>query len=41
MLHMLITGKVTLWSPTVKEPLVKMLCHQTGVRSVAVDKGGL
>ncbi|XP_041368413.1 WD repeat-containing protein 46-like isoform X2 [Gigantopelta aegis] len=34
-------GTVTLWSPNVKEPLVKMLCHGTGVRSVAVDKRGL
>ncbi|KAL1021526.1 hypothetical protein UPYG_G00014400 [Umbra pygmaea] len=33
-------GTVTLWSPNVKEPLVKMLCHQGGVRSVAVDKTG-
>ncbi|XP_072015484.1 WD repeat-containing protein 46-like [Amphiura filiformis] len=34
-------GTVTLWSPNVKEPLVKMLCHKMGIRAVAVDKSGL
>ncbi|KAM3871767.1 WD repeat-containing protein 46 [Diretmus argenteus] len=34
-------GTVTLWSPNQKEALVKMLCHQGGVRSVAVDKTGM
>ncbi|KAM3618307.1 uncharacterized protein V6R79_018670 [Siganus canaliculatus] len=33
-------GTVTLWSPNQKEALVKMLCHQGGVRSIAVDKTG-
>ncbi|XP_008317662.1 WD repeat-containing protein 46 [Cynoglossus semilaevis] len=33
-------GTVSLWSPNQKEALVKMLCHQGGVRSVAVDKTG-
>ncbi|XP_033730001.1 WD repeat-containing protein 46-like [Pecten maximus] len=33
-------GTVTMWSPNVKEPLVKMLCHRNGVRSVAVDPQG-
>ncbi|KAJ8016179.1 hypothetical protein DPEC_G00004510 [Dallia pectoralis] len=33
-------GTVTLWSPNQKEPLAKMLCHQGGVRSIAVDKTG-
>ncbi|KAM6981986.1 WD repeat-containing protein 46 [Tautogolabrus adspersus] len=33
-------GTVTLWSPNQKEALVKMLCHQGGVRSIAVDKAG-
>ncbi|XP_076022913.1 WD repeat-containing protein 46 [Genypterus blacodes] len=33
-------GTITLWSPNQKEALVKMLCHQGGVRSVAVDKTG-
>ncbi|KAK7478780.1 hypothetical protein BaRGS_00029991, partial [Batillaria attramentaria] len=34
-------GTVTLWSPNVKEPLVKMLCHKSSVRSVAVDPTGM
>ncbi|KAF7664854.1 hypothetical protein LDENG_00161620 [Lucifuga dentata] len=34
-------GTVTLWSPNQKEALVKMLCHQGGVRSVAVDETGI
>ncbi|KAG7472229.1 hypothetical protein MATL_G00106710 [Megalops atlanticus] len=34
------TGTVTLWSPNQREPLVKMLCHRGGVRSIAVDKTG-
>ncbi|XP_018617826.2 WD repeat-containing protein 46 isoform X1 [Scleropages formosus] len=34
------TGVVTLWSPNQREPLVKMLCHRGGVRSIAVDKTG-
>uniref|UniRef100_W5LL02 WD repeat-containing protein 46 n=1 Tax=Astyanax mexicanus TaxID=7994 RepID=W5LL02_ASTMX len=33
-------GTVTLWSPNQKEPLVKMLCHRGGVRSLTVDKTG-
>ncbi|XP_071384661.1 WD repeat-containing protein 46 [Centroberyx affinis] len=33
-------GTVTLWSPNQKEALVKMLCHQGGVRSVTADKTG-
>ncbi|XP_067829919.1 WD repeat-containing protein 46 [Heptranchias perlo] len=33
-------GTVTLWSPKVKEPLVKMLCHRGGVRAIAVDQTG-
>ena len=33
-------GTVSLWCPKVKEPLVKMLCHGSGVRSIAVDKSG-
>uniref|UniRef100_A0A8C8SG91 WD repeat-containing protein 46 n=1 Tax=Pelusios castaneus TaxID=367368 RepID=A0A8C8SG91_9SAUR len=33
-------GTVTLWSPNVKEPLVRMLCHHGGVRAVAVDSSG-
>ncbi|XP_046896877.1 WD repeat-containing protein 46 isoform X2 [Hypomesus transpacificus] len=34
-------GTVTLWSPNQKESIVKMLCHQGGVRSVTVDKSGM
>lgn len=33
-------GTVTLWSPNVKEPLVKMLCHQSVIKSLAVSKDG-
>lgn len=33
-------GTVTLWSPSSKEPLVKMLCHQGPVRSISVDQTG-
>ncbi|KAL6082392.1 hypothetical protein STEG23_021547 [Scotinomys teguina] len=34
-------GTVSLWSPAVKEPLVKILCHRGGVRAVAVDSTGM
>jgi U3 small nucleolar RNA-associated protein 7 len=33
-------GTVTMWSPTVSEPLVKMLCHRGPVQAIAVDNGG-
>ncbi|XP_042304922.1 WD repeat-containing protein 46 isoform X2 [Sceloporus undulatus] len=33
-------GTVTLWSPNVKEPLARMLCHRAAVRAVAVDPSG-
>ncbi|XP_066842810.1 WD repeat-containing protein 46 [Anser cygnoides] len=33
-------GTVTLWSPNVKEPLVRMLCHRGAVRAAAVDPTG-
>ena len=33
-------GTVTLWSPNVKTPLVKMLCHRGPVKALAVDQGG-
>lgn len=33
-------GTVTQWCPKMKDPVVKMLCHNSGVRSVAVDKAG-
>ncbi|KAM8952781.1 WD repeat-containing protein 46 [Pelodytes ibericus] len=34
-------GTVSLWSPSMKEPLVKMLCHHGAVRSLSVDKTGM
>ncbi|XP_070532096.1 WD repeat-containing protein 46-like isoform X1 [Ptychodera flava] len=34
-------GTVTLWSPNMKQPLVKMLCHKAAVRSIAIDNKGL
>ncbi|KAG8448533.1 hypothetical protein GDO86_015575 [Hymenochirus boettgeri] len=34
-------GTVSLWSPSVKEPLVKMLCHSGAVRAMSVDKTGM
>lgn len=33
-------GTVTLWSPNVKSSLVKVLCHRSNVRAVAVDSQG-
>ncbi|KAL5011430.1 hypothetical protein ScPMuIL_009981 [Solemya velum] len=33
-------GTVTMWSPNLKTPLVKMLCHGGTVRSLAVDHRG-
>ncbi|XP_077779385.1 WD repeat-containing protein 46 isoform X1 [Podarcis muralis] len=33
-------GTVTLWSPNIKEPLVRMLCHRGAVRALAVDGSG-
>lgn len=34
------SGTVTLWSPNVQEPLVKMLCHQSVIKSMAISKDG-
>lgn len=34
------SGVVTLWSPNVKEPLVKMLCHKSAVKSLAINQTG-
>jgi len=34
-------GTVTMWSPSVKEPLVKMLCHRGPVLSLATEKQGV
>ncbi|KAF1612162.1 UNVERIFIED_CONTAM: WD repeat-containing protein 46, partial [Eudyptes pachyrhynchus] len=33
-------GTVTLWSPAVPEPLVRMLCHRGALRALAVDPTG-
>lgn len=33
-------GTVTLWSPTMHEPLVKMLCTRGPVRALSVDRSG-
>eukprot|EP01135_Chromosphaera_perkinsii_P001323 Nk52_evm50s164 gene=Nk52_evmTU50s164 len=33
-------GTVTLWSPNMSTPLVKMLTHRGGVKSIAVDNQG-
>ncbi|PNF27447.1 WD repeat-containing protein 46 [Cryptotermes secundus] len=33
-------GIVTMWSPNVKEPLSKMLCHQHPLQSLAIDSQG-
>lgn len=33
-------GVVTMWSPTVQEPLAKMLCHSTPLNALAVDPKG-
>lgn len=34
-------GIVTMWSPNVREPLSKMLCHQHPLQSLAIDSKGL
>ena len=34
------SGCVTLWSPNVKEPLVKMLCHKSAIKSLAINHNG-
>ena len=33
-------GTVTMWSPSMKEPLVKMLCHHGPVTALAIDNAG-
>ncbi|KAM6183512.1 WD repeat-containing protein 46 [Erethizon dorsatum] len=33
-------GVVSLWSPSVQEPLAKILCHRGGIQAVAVDSTG-
>ncbi|KOB76565.1 WD repeat-containing protein 46 [Operophtera brumata] len=34
-------GVVSLWAPTVKQPLAKILCHKTPLTSIAVDSRGI
>uniref|UniRef100_A0A7I4YPA7 BING4CT domain-containing protein n=1 Tax=Haemonchus contortus TaxID=6289 RepID=A0A7I4YPA7_HAECO len=34
------SGTVCLWSPNVKEPLVKMLAHQSSIRGMDIDQTG-
>nr|CDS29576.1 hypothetical transcript [Hymenolepis microstoma] len=34
------TGCVSVWIPTEKNPVIKMLCHNSGVKSIAVNRTG-
>ncbi|CAB3251804.1 unnamed protein product [Arctia plantaginis] len=34
-------GVVSLWSPSVKDPLAKILCHKTPLTAIAVDNRGM
>lgn len=34
-------GVVSVWSPTVKEPLAKILCHKTPLTAIAIDNSGM
>ncbi|XP_061712038.1 WD repeat-containing protein 46 [Cydia pomonella] len=34
-------GVVSLWSPTVKDPLAKILCHKSPLTAIAVDNRGM
>lgn len=34
------SGTVSVWIPTEKAPVVKMLCHNSGVKSIAVNRTG-
>ncbi|XP_050345049.1 WD repeat-containing protein 46 [Nymphalis io] len=34
-------GVVSLWSPNVKKPLAKILCHKTPLTAIAVDNNGM
>ncbi|KAG6459502.1 hypothetical protein O3G_MSEX011416 [Manduca sexta] len=34
-------GVVSLWAPTVKEPLAKILCHKAPVTAISVNKNGM
>ncbi|KAJ7370137.1 WD repeat-containing protein 46 [Desmophyllum pertusum] len=33
-------GTVTMWAPSMKDPLVKMLCHRGPVQAIAIDNKG-
>ena len=33
-------GTVTMWSPNLTAPIVKMFCHTGGISSIAIDNGG-
>ncbi len=33
-------GTVTLWSPSMSEPLVKILCHKGPIQAIAIDNSG-
>ncbi|CAG5121307.1 unnamed protein product [Candidula unifasciata] len=35
------TGVVSLWTPNMKEPAAKVLCHASALRDVAVDASGI
>ena len=35
-----LTGTVSLWSPNMHTPLVKMLCHRGPITGIAIDSGG-
>ncbi|KFM78804.1 WD repeat-containing protein 46, partial [Stegodyphus mimosarum] len=34
-------GSVSMWSPNVDKPLIRMLCHAHPIRSIAIDSKGL
>lgn len=34
-------GVVSLWSPTVRAPLAKILCHKTPLTAITVDSRGM
>ena len=34
------SGAVSVWIPSEKVPVVKILCHNSGVRSIAVNRDG-
>ncbi|XP_023951627.2 WD repeat-containing protein 46 [Bicyclus anynana] len=34
-------GVVSLWSPTIRKPLAKILCHKTPLTAIAVDNRGM